>query len=123
LNKNLVVLAGDTHNAWANDLKDLDGNAVGVEFAGPGVTSPGLEELLGLVPPQYAPVEAGFELLIDDLRYLNVADRGYLTVTFTAETATCNWQFVDNILSEEYAVLEERARTLQVFAGSNQISS
>ncbi len=25
LNKNLVVLAGDTHNGWANDLKTLDG--------------------------------------------------------------------------------------------------
>ena len=121
-NKNLVVLSGDTHNAWANDLRDLGGNPVGVEFAGPGVTSPGLEEILDLVPPQYAPVEAGFELLIDDLRYLNVADRGYFTVTFTPQSATADWQFVDNILSEDYALLANRARSLQVIVGSNQIS-
>ncbi|MCE2497371.1 MAG: alkaline phosphatase D family protein, partial [Flavobacteriales bacterium] len=33
--KNLVVLAGDTHNGWANNLKDMEGNQVGVEFATP----------------------------------------------------------------------------------------
>jgi alkaline phosphatase D len=27
LNKNLVVLAGDTHNAWASDLRLLGGHA------------------------------------------------------------------------------------------------
>ena len=42
-NSNLVVLAGDTHNAWANDLSTSQGVAVGVEFAGPSVSSPGLE--------------------------------------------------------------------------------
>src|SRR5690606_31437160 len=30
---NLVVLAGDTHNAWGSNLTDMDGNAAGVEFA------------------------------------------------------------------------------------------
>src|SRR6185369_3773958 len=35
LDKNLVVLAGDSHNAWASDLKDAAGNRVGVEFATP----------------------------------------------------------------------------------------
>ncbi|MDY0056100.1 MAG: alkaline phosphatase D family protein, partial [Methyloversatilis sp.] len=44
LDKNLVVLSGDTHNAWASDLADFAGRAVGVEFATPGVTSPGFEE-------------------------------------------------------------------------------
>ena len=61
-------------------------------------------------------------MLIDDLRYLNVADRGYFTVTFTPQAATADWQFVDNILSEDYALLANRARSLQVIVGSNQIS-
>ncbi len=29
LGKNLVVLSGDTHNAWANELQDRNGNAGG----------------------------------------------------------------------------------------------
>jgi alkaline phosphatase D len=44
LGKNLVVLSGDTHNAWANELADMGGNAVGVEFATSSVSSPGFEE-------------------------------------------------------------------------------
>ena len=39
--KNLVVLAGDTHNAWASDLLDASGRQMGVEFATPGVTATG----------------------------------------------------------------------------------
>ena len=40
-NARLVVLAGDTHNAWASELADADGNAVGVELATSSVSSPG----------------------------------------------------------------------------------
>ena len=38
---NLVVICGDSHNAWAFDLAQ-DGKPAGVEFAGHSVTSPGL---------------------------------------------------------------------------------
>ncbi|MEO1048043.1 MAG: alkaline phosphatase D family protein [Pseudomonadota bacterium] len=48
---NLVVLAGDTHNAWNFDLAH-DGEKVGVEFGTSSVSSPGLESYLGMVPPQ-----------------------------------------------------------------------
>src|SRR5690606_41335106 len=54
-NKNLVVLAGDTHNAWASDLYITDdtgaiqrsSGSVGVEFATASVTSPGFENYVG----------------------------------------------------------------------------
>jgi alkaline phosphatase D len=119
--KNLVVLAGDTHNAWANDLKDLAGNAVGVEFATASVSSPGLEAVLG-IPPELAPgAEGTLQLLIDDLRYTNVTDRGYLTVTFTRDAAIADWTYLDNILSTEYQQQPGRARRLQVRPGMNRI--
>ena len=47
---NVVVLSGDSHNAWAFDL-DRGGTRVGVEMAGQGVTSPGAEAYLGWVKP------------------------------------------------------------------------
>ncbi|HEX5791682.1 MAG TPA: alkaline phosphatase D family protein, partial [Rheinheimera sp.] len=46
--KKLVVLAGDTHNGWANHLDLADGTAVGVELATSSVTSPGLEQYINL---------------------------------------------------------------------------
>ncbi|MEE4203498.1 MAG: alkaline phosphatase D family protein, partial [Halieaceae bacterium] len=47
---NPVVLAGDTHNAWAFNMRDQAGRAVGVEIGTPGISSPGLETYLPLPP-------------------------------------------------------------------------
>lgn len=66
LDKNLVVLAGDTHNAWASDLRDLAGNAVGVEFATPSVSSPGFEAFFTEEDP--AALAAALTALIDPLQ-------------------------------------------------------
>ncbi len=121
-NKNLVVLAGDTHNAWANNLTTFDGKKAGVEFATSSVTSPGLEDYLGLPAAAWPQTEAGFQLLIDNLKYMNTGDRGYMLVTFTTEHAQADWVFVDNILDESYNTIDSRARSLKVLAGSNELS-
>ncbi|MAH30759.1 MAG: alkaline phosphatase, partial [Marinobacter sp.] len=102
LDKNLVVLAGDTHNAWANNLKDMNGNQVGVEFATASVSSPGLEDYLGLPDALIADAEQGIGLLVDGLDYLNINQRGYMVVTFTQDEALANWYFVDTVKSREY---------------------
>ena len=47
---NLLVLAGDSHNAWAFE-HDHKGARVGVEMAGQSVTSPGFEHYLGWIRP------------------------------------------------------------------------
>jgi len=119
LNKNLVILSGDTHNAWASDLKDKDGNQIGVEFATTSVTSPGLEDYLGL--PDVASAmqfEGVLELLIDDLKYTNTYNRGYMTVTFTADEAISKWHYVDNYRSNNYNMNNERTKSLKVKSGA-----
>ena len=117
LNKNLVVLSGDTHNAWANNLKDIDGDQIGVEFATASVSSPGLEEYLELEEEQIAGAEQGIGLLADDLDYLNMNQRGYMVVTFTAEEARADWYFVDTIKSREYAIDTARSASRSVRPG------
>ncbi|WP_026374915.1 alkaline phosphatase D family protein [Aestuariibacter salexigens] len=108
LNKNLVVLAGDTHNAWAINLKDASGDLVGVEFATPSVSSPGLEEYLSIAPEDALATEAGIVQLVEDLQYVNVNNRGFMTLTFTADKVESEWHFVDTILSTSY--VEDTAR-------------
>ena len=123
LAKNLVVLAGDTHNAWANNLRDINGSPVGVEFACASVTSPGLEGFLQLDEPSALGLEQGLSLLIDELQYANYYDRGFMVVTFTESNATANWQYVDNIESTTYSMRANREVTMTVNAGQNVISS
>ncbi|MEM7736567.1 MAG: alkaline phosphatase D family protein, partial [Deinococcota bacterium] len=116
--KNLVTLAGDTHNAWSSLLTDSLGDVVGTEFATSSVSSPGLEAFLGLDTPEAARVsEAGLVQLIGDLQYCNLRERGYMTVTFTQESATARWVFIDTILEQNYSVLADVGNSIEVQAG------
>ncbi|KTF13221.1 alkaline phosphatase D family protein [Pseudoalteromonas sp. H105] len=130
LQKNLVVLAGDTHNAWAGQLTTDATNPIaasqnaGVEFATSSVSSPGLEEYLALNtqgPEVTAQMEQVIPLLVNDLVYNNLVDRGYLTITFTPEQATAKWQYVSSIKTASYTMQTERSNELHVIAGQPQI--
>ncbi|WP_171019034.1 alkaline phosphatase D family protein [Microbulbifer harenosus] len=103
LNKNIVVVAGDTHNAWFNHLKDGDGHMVGLEFATPSVTSPGMETYLKLDEQAARELADGMSLLVDDLQYCNLHQRGYMSLTFRRDGIEVEWKYVDNIDSIEFA--------------------
>ena len=115
--KNLVVLAGDTHNGWANDLKDAKGNQVGVEFATASVSSGGLETYLKLEPEQAEEFARDLQVLIDDLVYSNTKDRGYMIVSFTPKRAKSRWIYVDTVKRPEFRELTSSEKTLGVLAG------
>jgi alkaline phosphatase D len=110
----LVTLAGDTHNAWAAQLTDAAGNPAGVEFATPSVTSPGFDGALGIDTSRL--LESPLVLLIDDLRYANLTDRGYMVVDFVQESVSADWIYVSNIDSTDYTLLADRANTITVSA-------
>ncbi|MEG0030030.1 alkaline phosphatase D family protein [Acinetobacter sp.] len=109
LKKKVVVLAGDTHNAWASDLSSKDGVVVGVELATSSVSSPGLEKYLSIPMQQLQAFEFAFTSLIEELNYCNLNQRGYLKVRFTAEQVQADWIFVDSIKHKEYIVDETRS--------------
>lgn len=115
-NARLVVLAGDTHNAWANELADAEGDAIGVELATSSVSSPGLEDFLGLEQADYAGFEAALVDLISGLKYNNVGDRGFLILDITHEQINARWEYVSSILEADYELLGERAKELFVSA-------
>ena len=130
--RNLVVLAGDTHNGWAGQLITDASNPIaasqnaGVEFATSSVSSPGLEEYLALNtqgPEVTAQIEQVIALLVNDLAYNNLVDRGYLTVTFTPEQAEAKWNYVSSIKTASYEMLTERSKELRMLAGQPQIQS
>ncbi|MEN9473619.1 MAG: Phospholipase precursor [Pseudomonadota bacterium] len=110
LGKKLVVLAGDTHNAWHSSLTLLDGRKVGEEFATSSVSSPGLENYLAALPPEQ--VKSIFENVIDDLDWMDPKRRGFLKMTFTASAAKGEWVFIDRIDSRSYAVDAAAGKTL-----------
>ncbi|MBP6386169.1 MAG: alkaline phosphatase D family protein [Pseudarcicella sp.] len=102
--KKMICLAGDTHNAWYNDLIDNSTNNIGKEFATSSVTSPGLEYYLGIEDAtNTATFEYAMELLISDLNYLNASERGYLLMNFSANEINSKWIFVNTIHNQIYS--------------------
>tara|TARA_R110000796_G_scaffold182865_1_gene299342 strand:+ start:9447 stop:11210 length:1764 start_codon:yes stop_codon:yes gene_type:complete len=122
LQHNLVVIAGDTHNAWASDLTDSGGDIVGIEFATSSVSSPGLEYYLGLSDAEMPATEAAIVGLVADLKYANLKDRGYLLLTFTETEVRSDWQYVDTILDKTFVQLDARGYSATSTAGSPKVT-
>ncbi|HCE4576076.1 alkaline phosphatase [Vibrio parahaemolyticus] len=108
---NFVCLAGDTHNAWASELKDVSNNPIGVEFATSSVSSPGLEEYLALDPVAIAQMEYTLPHLVSELKWADIKQRGFMRVTFTADAAQSTWYLVSTIKDKKYQVMTKSAST------------
>jgi alkaline phosphatase D len=113
LQKKLVVLAGDTHNAWHSDLTLLSGQKVGEEFATSSVSSPGLETYLALPPAQ---VKAIFEGVVKDLKWMDSSRRGYLKLSITPSQVQGEWFFIDTITSKAYKVDTPTASEKRIYS-------
>lgn len=113
LGKKAVVLAGDTHNAWAASLyTHATNHEVGVEFATSSVSSPGIEYYLNVPADEMAALEYAFQELIDELDYCNLNQRGYLTVTFNHDQVFADWKFVDTVKAREYKIDSTRSHQM-----------
>ena len=104
LNKKVVVLSGDTHNAWSSDLHTQSGDNVGVELATSSVSSPGMEKYLNIPLAQLQQFEIAFTTLIDELNYTNLNQRGYLKVSFTEQRMVSEWIFINTIKDQQFQV-------------------
>lgn len=98
----VVVLTGDIHTSWGNDLVPAGGSydpvtragSIGVEFVTPGITSPGLGEFF---------VDLLAAVLEENpyVRYVNIVNRGYCVLDVTPERVQCSWHLVSQVDLEE----------------------
>lgn len=109
LGANLIVLSGDSHNAWAYDLGQ-NGKPVGVEFAGHSVTSPGYEAASGVDPKLIA---ATLVRSNAELKWCDTSRRGYMAMTLTPSSATNEWIMLDTIKAASTAASIGHSATIQ----------
>ncbi len=115
LQSRLVVLAGDSHNGWSSQLTTAGGDVVGVEFACASVSSPGAEDYIGEAAAGFM---SGLVVdLIDDLKYANLTNRGYMLVSFTADQVSSEWRYVSSVKTRDYSLLDEAQHTGTVDRG------
>jgi alkaline phosphatase D len=96
----LVVLSGDSHNAWAYSLEE-DGQPAGIEFACHAVTSNGIEGQLGEDPKNIA---AAFIAANPELAWGDTSQRGYMMIDLTSERVTGEWLFMRTVKSRSTAL-------------------
>ena len=93
----LVMLSGDSHNAWAYGLVE-DGRPAGVEFAGHAVTSNGMEGDMGADPKLVA---QGFMAANPELKWADTSQRGYMMVDVTPQRVTGEWLFLRTVKARD----------------------
>jgi alkaline phosphatase D len=96
----LVMLSGDSHNAWAYSLKE-DGRPAGIEFAGQGVTSHGIEGQLKADPKEVADA---FVATNPEIAWADTSQRGYMMIVVTPQRIAGEWVFMQTIKSRSTAL-------------------
>jgi alkaline phosphatase D len=102
--KNVVVLSGDIHSSWANELTPDPNDparydpatgegAVAVEFVGTSVTSPGLA---ALQPALLDRVRAANP----HVKWVDISKRGWLSLDITPERTQATWMHFERIREE-----------------------
>ena len=92
-----VVLSGDSHSFWANELHDESGRRVACEFGATAITSPGGGE--------FSPgVDAGelVALASPEVVYNNQVARGFILLTLTREAAKAEMVGVSTIVTRDF---------------------
>jgi alkaline phosphatase D len=115
---NLLVLAGDSHNAWAFDL-DRKGARVGVELAGTSVSSPGAEGSIGWRKPDA--LAADSLTRNSQLKWCDTWQRGYLALELTPKSATGEFRFMATVRQKGTALAGVKRMT--VLAGQRKFSA
>lgn len=91
---NMVVITGDIHSSWANDLptasynSSTGGGSAGVEFVAPSVTSPGLSISGGASVIQAAN---------SHIKYCNLTLHGYVIMDINKTRTQADWFHVTTI--------------------------
>ncbi|HEX5379883.1 MAG TPA: alkaline phosphatase D family protein [Phenylobacterium sp.] len=96
---NVVVVSGDSHAFWANELYDAPegGNRVAVEFGATGITSPGAGDALPGVPVGEIFAKANREVVWSDQ-----AAKGFVLLTLTKAGVTGQLMAVSTIMDRTY---------------------
>lgn len=97
---NLVVITGDIHSSWANDLPTSTYNSstgagsAGVEFVAPSVTSPGISLPLGATALKAAN---------SHIKYCDLNQHGYVMMDINKTRTQADWYYVNTIDSRNSA--------------------
>ncbi|MFK7828292.1 MAG: alkaline phosphatase [Congregibacter sp.] len=114
--RDLVVLTGDSHSFWSNQLFDSAGTAMGVEIGTSGVTSPGA--FMEFSDQGAALMDTKLAASNREILWANSTRQGYVRLSMSANSARADYMAVDTILEPSNALTTLRSETLLRKEGS-----
>lgn len=93
-----IVLSGDSHAFWINELHDGAGQRRGVEFGTTAISSPSPGDFLKGLPLGEALVAANPE----EVRLCDQSSKGFILLTLTATSATADLMAVSTIQAKPF---------------------
>jgi alkaline phosphatase D len=118
--RDLIVLTGDTHEYWANDLFRADGTKMGVELGTTAITSPGGSSYLGEAAGDYSLLMRRDNKMV---RYHDPDAKGYIELTIGRERSQTRFVSVDNILRPQYEAFVSASFDLVKKGGSVEFAN
>ena len=82
-----IVVSGDSHSFWANDLHDAAGKRIAAEFGTTGITSPGYGDILPGLPLGVAHDPMAIDLHQVTVDYLGLAPKTAAVKSIAAKPA------------------------------------
>lgn len=92
-----IVLSGDSHSFWANELHDDAGKRVACEFGTTGITSPGGGEIIPGLNGGELIAKANSEVVFNDQ-----VSKGYVLLTLTRTEARADMMAVSTIVAKDF---------------------
>jgi len=96
---NMVVLTGDIHTSWANDLPGDNYNS------GTGAGSIGVEFVVTSISTTSSPINIGGSIIQaanPHIKYVDLSQKGYLILDLTHDKAQSDWYYVGSITSPTF---------------------
>lgn len=109
-----IILSGDSHAFWANNLSDQEGRPVAVEFGTSAVSSPSIGDALGGVP-----LGALIEAAGEEVQFCDQQSKGCVVVTLRREEAHAEYLAVSTIFDKAYET--RTAARFRLKAGDNRL--
>lgn len=99
--QDLIVLTGDSHSFWLNQLADDAGNPMGVELGTAGITSPGDFVESGFDTEKAIALDAAFADLLDEVLWTDNLHQGYVRLVLQADRARADFVAVRTVLQPD----------------------
>ncbi len=113
--QDILVLTGDTHDAWANTLHTTSGTSMGVELGTSGVTSPGTGVYFGSASQDFSKRlnEKNPEII-----YHNNEHHGYIDLTLSHTEGRVDFVNVSTVYAPTYKAFTSKSFKLEKQGGT-----